>query len=321
MNIFSGMPRVFVAGHEGMLGSALVRRLSTENCVLTRHFDLDRLDLRRQADVEDYFRAQRPSAVFIAAGTIGGISANMNAPVPYLYDNLMIVTNLLNASFRFGVEKVINLGSSCMYPRGAEIPIKESALATSLPDPSNQWHATAKIAGTMLARAYAEQYSVPFVTAVPASLFGANDTFDLSNGHVIPSLIAKMHLAKQRGASKLVLWGTGTARREFLNVDDCADALVFLAKTYDGPKHINVGTGEEISIADLAQEIANTVGFGGDIEFDGDSKYDGPPSKLLDSSMIRSLGWLPREDFRLTLSAMYSEYLVSGGHRRTRDRN
>ena len=281
--------RVWVPGHRGMVGAALTRRLRSEGCTLLEVSRRD-VDLREQAAVRAWMKRERPQAVFVAAATVGGILANDTRPAEFLYDNLMIEANIIDAARQIGVEKLLFLGSSCIYPRLAPQPMAETALLTGPLEPTNEWYAIAKIAGIKLAQAYRRQYGCRFISAMPTNLYGPNDNFDLASSHVLPALIRKMHEAKAAGAESVVLWGTGKPRREFLHVDDLADALVHLMKVYDDEGHVNVGVGEDVSIAELAAICARAVGFEG--RFDHDiSKPDGTPRKLLDVSLLTSLGW------------------------------
>ncbi len=284
--------RVFVAGHRGLVGSAIVRRLAQESCTVLTAGRAE-LDLRRQESVERWLDAERPDAVFFAAAKVGGILANSTYPAQFLYDNLAIETNLIHASYQAGVKKLVFLGSSCIYPKLAPQPIKEEALLSGPLEPTNEWYAIAKIAGLKLCEAYRRQYGCDFVSAMPTNLYGPGDNFDLAASHVLPALIRKMHDAKAAGAAEVVLWGTGAPLREFLHVDDCADALVHIMKHYSENQHINVGSGEELPILELAQLAARAVGFEGKIVHDL-SKPDGTPRKLMDSSRLRALGWQPR---------------------------
>jgi GDP-L-fucose synthase len=281
--------RVFVAGHSGMVGSALVRRLEAEDCeILTvSHGDLD---LRRQADVDAWFAAHRPEAVFHAAGTVGGILANASRPAEFLYDNLAMGGNLIEAARRFGVEKLLFLGSSCIYPKFAPQPIGEEALLTGPLEDTNAWYAIAKIAGIKLIEAYRSQYGSEFISVMPTNLYGPGDNFALNAAHVLPALMRKAHDAKEAGESVLEVWGSGRPRREFLHVDDLADACIFVMRHHSGAQFLNIGTGSDISIADLAMKIAAVVGFEGALRFDS-SKPDGTPRKLLNSERLTQLGW------------------------------
>lgn len=300
--------RVFVAGHRGMVGSAVVRRLKSENCeVLT--VGRATLDLRRQADVERWMAKERPQAVFVAAATVGGILANDRRPVDFLYDNLAIETNVIEAARQVNVEKLLFLGSSCIYPRLAPQPMSEDALLTGPLEPTNQWYAVAKIAGIMLCRAYRRQHGCDFISAMPTNLYGPEDNFDLESSHVVPALMAKAHAVKTRGEGEIDVWGTGAPLRELLHVDDLADALVFLMKRYSDEPHVNVGTGTDISIRQLAEAIARTVGVESRLRFDP-SRPDGAPRKLLDSGKLQSLGWTPKIGLEDGLRATYAWYLA-----------
>lgn len=284
--------RVFVAGHRGMVGSALVRRLGTEGCEIITA-PRPGVDLTRQAEVEDFMRLARPDAVFLAAARVGGILANATKPADFLYQNLMIETNLIHAAHATGVEKFLFLGSSCIYPRLARQPIPESALLTGPLEETNEAYAVAKIAGIKLCQTYRAQYGADFISAMPTNLYGPGDDFDLATSHVLPALIRKAQEARASNASRITLWGTGAPRREFMHVDDCADALVHLMKVWSGPGQVNVGTGEDITIRDLAHLVCDLAGWQGDICFDA-TKPDGTPRKLLDIGRLRALGWQPR---------------------------
>jgi len=295
--------RVFVAGHRGMVGSAIVRLLQNEACELLT-VGRDQLDLRDQAGVRAWFDREKPQAVFLAAAKVGGILANDTYPAEFLYDNLAIELNVIDAAFRSGAEKLVYLGSSCIYPKFAPQPMKENALLTGSLEPTNEWYAIAKIAGLKLCEAYRRQYGADFVSAMPTNLYGPGDNFDLNKGHVIPALLRKVHEAKRSGAAEIVIWGSGTPRREFLHVDDAASAVVHLMKTYSEAEHVNVGTGEDIAILDLAKLVCDVVGFEGKIATDP-SKPDGTPRKLLDVSKLRSTGWRPRYGLRGGLADAY----------------
>ena len=265
--------RVWVAGHRGMVGSAIVRRLASEGCeILTAGRDV--LDLERQSAVEAWIAQEKPDAIFMAAAKVGGILANDTYPADFLYNNLVIETNIVDAAWRNGVGKVLFLGSSCIYPKFAPQPIMEDALLTGPLEPTNEWYAIAKIAGIKLAQAYRKQHGCDFISAMPTNLYGIGDNFDLNSSHVMPALIRKAHEAKLAGADSITIWGTGTPRREFLNADDCADACVFLMKTYSDFEHVNVGSGEDVTILELAQLVCEVVGFEGEIIADT-SKPDG----------------------------------------------
>jgi len=299
--------RVWVAGHRGMVGSALVRRLQTENCtVLT--VGRATLDLRRQQPVEDWITANRPDVIFLAAARVGGIMANASRPAEFLHDNLAIQTNVIAAARKGDVGKLVFLGSSCIYPRLAPQPITEDALLTGSLEPTNEAYAIAKIAGLKMAAFYRREFGCDFISAMPTNLYGPGDNFDLANSHVLPALIRKAHEAKRAGAPDLVIWGTGQPLREFLHVDDCADALVYLAKHYSAESHVNVGVGQDISILDLAKLVAEIVGFAGTIRIDP-SKPDGTPRKLLSVDKLNGLGWRPRIGLKDGITATYRWYL------------
>lgn len=299
--------RIYVAGHRGMVGAALVRRLASEGCTVLTAGRAD-VDLKRQAEVEAWVAAQKPDAVIVAAAKVGGILANDSLPADFLYDNLMIEANLVEAAHRAGVEKLLFLGSSCIYPRLAPQPMREDSLLTGPLEPTNEWYAVAKIAGIKLTQAYRKQHSADYISAMPTNLYGPHDNFDLKSSHVLPALMRKAHEAKIGGKATLEIWGTGSAMREFLHVDDCADALVFLLKTYSGHEHVNVGSEEEITILGLAQLVAEVVGFQGEIVTDP-TKPDGTPRKLMDGSKLREMGWRPQIGLRDGIAATYRWYL------------
>ncbi len=299
--------RVWVAGHRGMVGSAIVRRLAREDCeVLT--VGRDEVDLSDQARTHAWMADQRPDVVFLAAAKVGGILANNDYPADFLRDNLQIEMNVIEGARRAGVGKLVFLGSSCIYPKFAPQPIPEEALLSGPLEPTNEWYAIAKIAGVKMCQAYRIQYGCDFISAMPTNLYGPNDNFDLESSHVVPALMRKAHEAKQQGRDRLVMWGTGSPRREFLHCDDCADALVHLARTYSDSQHINVGAGADISIADLTALVARVVGFEGEIVSDP-TKPDGTPRKLLSIARLRSLGWSPRIDLREGIGGTYKWYL------------
>lgn len=295
--------RVWVAGHRGMVGSALVRRLAREDCrILT--VDRASVDLTRQADTERWIAEAKPEAIFLAAAKVGGILANDTFRADFLHDNLLIETNVLKAAHTAGAEKVLVLGSSCIYPKFAPQPISEDALLTGTLEPTNEPYAIAKIAGLKLAEAYRSQYGSDFISAMPTNLYGPGDSFDLKTSHVLPALMRKAHEAKASGGDTLEIWGTGSARREFLHVDDCADALVFLMQAYSDDRHINVGSGEDLTIFALAELVCEVVGFSGRIVTDT-SKPDGTPRKLLSSERLGKLGWQPQISLREGVEQTY----------------
>ncbi|MBS7695938.1 MULTISPECIES: GDP-L-fucose synthase [unclassified Chelatococcus] len=298
--------RIFVAGHRGMVGSALTRRLAREDCKLLT-IDRTDLDLTRQADVEAWMLKRRPDIVLVAAARVGGIVANATFPAEFLYDNLMIGANVISAARRAGVTKLLYLGSSCIYPKLATQPIEEAALLTGALEPTNEAYAVAKIAGLKLAEAYAREHGCRFITAMPTNLYGPNDNFDLTSSHVIPALMRKIHEAKEAGKRVVDIWGSGTPRREFLHVDDLADACIFLLKAYEAPEPINVGSGMEVTIRQLAEAIAEVIGYAGEFAFDT-SKPDGAPRKLLDTTRLRDLGWTPRIGLRAGLADAYGHW-------------
>jgi GDP-L-fucose synthase len=293
-----------------MVGSALLRRLEQENCTLLT-VEREDLDLTRQEQVERWMGKARPQAVFLAAAKVGGIVANDSAPVPFLYDNLAIALNVIHTAAATGVEKLLFLGSSCIYPKLAPQPITESALLTGPLEPTNEWYAIAKIAGLKLCQAYRRQLGCDFIAAMPTNLYGPGDNFDLTTSHVIPALMRKAHEAKISGAAEMIVWGSGTPRREFLHVDDAADALVHLMTHYSGEEHVNVGSGSDLTILELAKLIARVVGFTGEISTDR-SKPDGTPRKLLDTSKLRSLGWQPKIGLEEGLASTYQWFAALG---------
>lgn len=290
-----------------MVGAALVRRLERENCELLT-VDRQGLDLERQDSVEKWMREARPDAVIVAAAKVGGIVANDMRAADFLYCNLMIEANIIHTAWQVGVEKLLFLGSSCIYPKHAEQPIVEGALLTGPLEPTNEWYAVAKIAGIKLCQAYRRQYGADFISAMPTNLYGPGDNYDLTSSHVIPALIRKAHEAKSAGADSMTIWGTGTPRREFLHADDCADALVLVLQRYSDHEHINIGSGEDLPIIELAHLIADVVGFRGTIERDT-SKPDGTPRKLMSGQRLQALGWSPRLSLRDGLHATYQAFL------------
>ncbi len=299
--------KVWVAGHRGMVGGAVVRRLAREGCeVLTVGRDV--VDLTRQAAVEEWVAAQKPDAVVVAAAKVGGILANNSYPADFLYDNLVIETNIVQASFRTGVEKLLFLGSSCIYPKLASQPMREDALLTGPLEPTNEWYAIAKIAGIKLCQAFRKQHGCDYISAMPTNLYGPGDNFHPSGSHVLPALMARLHDAAREGKGEVVLWGTGKPLREFLYVEDLADALVFLLKNYSGYDHVNVGSGREVTIRTLAEQIAATVGYRGRFTYDT-SKPDGTPRKLMDNSKLAGLGWTAQTSLADGLALTYRWFL------------
>jgi GDP-L-fucose synthase len=295
--------RVAVTGATGMVGSALLRRLATQHCEVIAAGRKE-ADFRRQEQTEAWFKETKPDAVFVAAATVGGILANSTRPGEFLYDNLMIAANIIEAARATGVKKLLFLGSSCIYPRLAPQPMAEEALLTGPLEPTNQWYAIAKIAGLKLCAAYHRQYACDFISAQPTNLYGPGDSFDLQGSHVIPALILKNHRAKQERVKSVEIWGSGKPRREFLHVDDLADALVFLMERYSGESQINIGWCEDVTIAELAKLVAAAVGFTGEFRFDA-TKPDGAPQKLLDVGKLDSMGWRPRIHLREGLAGAY----------------
>jgi GDP-L-fucose synthase len=303
--------RIFVAGHRGMVGGALVRRLVDEPCDVITATRAE-LDLTNQAAVRAWFKAEKPDAVILAAAKVGGIHANATYPVDFLADNLALQTNVITSAYVNGVEKLLFLGSSCIYPKYAPQPIHEDALLTGPLEPSNEWYAIAKIAGIKLCQAYRKQYGADFISAQPTNLYGPGDNYDLENSHVLPALLRKFHEAKEAGAEEVVVWGSGTPLREFLHVDDLADALVFLLKTYSGDVPLNVGSGAEVTIRELAETIAKVVGYEAKLVFDAD-KPDGTPRKLMDSTRLHDLGWNRARGLEEGVAQAYAHWLENGG--------
>ena len=305
--------RVWVAGDRGMVGQALVRRLAGEHCeILT--CNRQQVDLRRQAPTEEWVADQRPDVIFLAAATVGGILANDTRPAEFIYDNLAIKTNIIEAARLAKVSKVMMLGSSCIYPRMAKQPITEDELLAGPLEPTNQWYAMAKIAGIKLGQAYRRQYGFDCISAMPTNLYGPGDNYDLRSSHVVPALIRKVHDAKRQNLRTVEIWGTGTPRREFMHVDDCADALVYLVQHYSGEEHVNVGTGIDVTIRELAETIARVVGYTGEFRYDT-SKPDGTPRKLLDVSRLAAIGWRARIGFEEGLRSTYAAFCANGDGR------
>lgn len=311
--------RVWVTGHRGMVGSALVRRLEREDCeILT--VDRGQVDLTRQQQTEDWMAQARPEIVLVAAARVGGILANATFPAEFLYDNLIIGANVLHAAHRIGVEKLLYLGSSCIYPRETPQPIREEQLLTGRPESTNEAYAIAKIAGVKLAQAYARQHGRRFISILPTNLYGPNDNFDLETSHVMPALIRRIHEAKVAGAETVTIWGSGRPRREFLHVDDLAEACLVVLARYDGELPLNVGAGVDIPIRELAELIARIVGYTGRFGFDA-AKPDGTPRKLLDIGRIRALGWRPTVSLGDGIARTYRQWLDAGGARLAQSRS
>ena len=300
--------RIFVAGHRGLVGSAIVRKLHSEGFRALLIATRDQLDLRDQAAVNYWFRANRPTHVFLVAGTVGGIMANSTRPAEFIYDNMMIHATVVHAAHLYGVEKLLYLGSSCIYPRVASQPMSEEALLTGPLEPTNESYAIAKIAGIKLCQAYRRQYGCNFISAMPTNLYGPNDNFDLQSSHVLPAMIRKLHDARTAGIERVTFWGTGKARREFLHVDDLAGACLFLMDRYEEKEHINVGTGEDQTIRDLAELARSVAHPSAELAFDA-SKPDGAPRKLLDVSKIHSLGWKHTIQLRDGIESTYRWFL------------
>ncbi|QIO55887.1 GDP-L-fucose synthase (plasmid) [Rhizobium leguminosarum bv. trifolii] len=299
--------RVYVAGHRGMVGSAIVRRLASEGCEILTSTRAE-VDLRRQDQVEAWMTKHRPDAVFLAAARVGGILANATYPADFLYDNLILQANVIHAAHKTHVEKLMFLGSSCIYPKFADQPIIEDSLLTGSLEPTNEWYAIAKIAGLKLCQAYRKQHGNDFISAMPTNLYGPGDNFDLGSSHVMPALIRKTHEAKVSQQQDICVWGTGTPRREFLHVDDCADACLHLMKTYSAESHVNVGCGEDITILELAYLVSEIVGFEGKITRDL-TKPDGTPRKLLSVDKLRTLGWSPKIGLKEGIADAYHSFL------------
>lgn len=314
--------KIYVAGHRGLVGSAIVRRLTSPsptrgegrgewgytNIVTRTHAELDLTD---QRTVNEFFEKEQPEYVFLAAAKVGGIHANNTYRADFIYQNLMIESNIIHASYRHGVKKLMFLGSSCIYPKHAPQPMKEEYLLTGLLEPTNEPYAIAKITGIKMCDAYNRQYGTNFMSAMPTNLYGLGDNYDLNNSHVLPALIRKMHEAKMQNAKEVVVWGTGSPKREFLYSDDLADACVFLMEKYNAPdigEFVNIGTGKEITIRDLAELVAQVIGFQGNLVFDK-SKPDGTPRKLLDVSRLHALGWKPKTGFREGIGRAYGDFL------------
>lgn len=300
--------KIYVAGHRGLVGSAIIRQLTKQgyaNIITLGHAELD---LTRQAEVEQFFAREKPEYVFLSAAKVGGIYANSIYPAQFCYENLMISANVVDAAYRYGVKKLLFLGSSCIYPKLCPQPIKEEYLLTSALETSNEGYAIAKITGMELCKFYRKQYGCDFISAMPTNLYGVNDNFHPENSHVLPALIRKFHEAKVSGADHVTLWGTGAPLREFLYVDDMAEAMLYLMNNYSQESHVNVGTGKDVSIAQLANIIAEVVGYHGNIVYDT-TKPDGTPRKLLDVSILSSLGWVYKTELKDGVAKTYDWYL------------
>jgi len=305
--------RIYVAGHRGLVGSAICRRLDAEGFthLLTRRSD--ELDLTRQAEVEAFFQREKPDYVFLSAAKVGGILANNTYPADFIYKNIMIQSNIIHASYANGVRKLLFLGSSCIYPKFAPQPMKEEYLLTGELEPTNEPYAVAKIAGIKMCQAYNSQYKTNFISVMPTNLYGPGDNFDLETSHVLPALIRKFHEAKTGQSSSVTIWGTGTPKREFLYIDDLADACVFLMNNYDAAGIVNIGVGDDISINELARLVKRLMGYSGEIVYDS-SKPDGTPRKLLDVSRLNSLGWKAKISLEEGISRTYEWYVKEGQH-------
>lgn len=305
--LFSEDSRIFVAGHRGLVGSAICRRLARagfSNLILKTRAELD---LRNQAAVDSFFETERPAYVFLAAAKVGGILANSTYPAEFIYDNLALQTNVIHAAWKYGAAKLLFLGSSCVYPKLAPQPMREEHLLTSALEPTNEWYAVAKIAGIKLAEAYRKQYGFNAISAMPTNLYGPGDNFDLRNSHVLPALMRKFSEARANGSPEVVVWGSGEPRREFLHVDDLADACLFLMRTYDAAEIVNVGTGTDVTIRELAGIVKRVTGYEGAIVFDR-TKPDGTPRKLLDLSKLTALGWQPSIPLEEGIAETYRWY-------------
>lgn len=302
--------KIFVAGHNGMVGSAIVRKLNTNNYnnIVTR--TSAKLDLRNQCDVNHFFQTEKPQYVFLAAAKVGGIQANNTYRAEFLYDNLMIAANVIHASYLHKVNKLLFLGSSCIYPKLADQPLKESSLLTGSLEPTNEPYAIAKIAGIKLCQEYRHQYKCNFISAMPTNLYGPNDNYDLNNSHVLPALIRKFHEAKLKNLPSVEVWGSGTPKREFLHVDDLADGCLFLMDNYDEAEHVNVGSGQDVTIKELAETVKNIVDFKGELTFNTD-KPDGTPRKLMDVSKLSVMGWDYKIELSEGISTVYEAYKQS----------
>lgn len=299
--------KIYIAGHQGMVGSAILRKLQQEGFTNFVLRDLQELDLRNQAAVRHFFSVEKPEYVFLAAAKVGGIQANNTYRAEFIYDNLCIEINVIHEAYKSGVKKLLFLGSSCIYPKFATQPIPEESLLAGKLEFTNEPYAVAKIAGIKMCQAYHAQYGCNFISLMPTNLYGPNDNYDPENSHVLPALLRKIHNARLTGRERAEVWGTGNARREFLHVDDLADACLFLMNNYDSPEIINIGTGKDLAIKELAEMIKEIAGYEGDLHFDS-SKPDGTPRKLLDTSRINALGWYPKITLKNGIKAVYEDY-------------
>jgi GDP-L-fucose synthase len=299
--------KIFIAGHNGMVGGAVLRKLTNEDCII-QTAERSELDLMNQNEVSLWFKKNKPDVVLLCAAKVGGIYANNKFPVDFLYNNLTIQTNILSESFKNDVKKLVFLGSSCIYPRDCEQPMSEKSLLTGSLESTNEWYAIAKIAGIKLCQAYRKQYKKDYISAMPTNLYGPGDNYDLSSSHVIPALLRKCHEAKINKEESMEVWGTGTVKREFLHVDDCAEAIIHLLKFYSGSEQVNIGTGTDITIKELTKTIQKVIDYDGGIKFDS-SKPDGTPRKLLDTSKINSLGWSPKISLEKGLKKVYEDFV------------
>ena len=303
--------RIFVAGARGMVGSAIVRALQAQGFKNVLTPGRDTLDLKDAAAVNAWYARERPDCVFVAAAKVGGILANNSYPADFLYDNLVIEANVIHGAHVYGVRKLLFLGSTCIYPKLAPQPLKEEYLLSGPLEPTNEWYAVAKIAGIKLCQAYRRQHGADFISGMPTNLYGPHDNYDLNSSHVMPALIRKFHEAKIKGEAEVVIWGTGTPLREFLHVDDCAEACLFLMHNYAGEEHVNIGVGKDLSIRELAALIARLIGFHGRLVFDT-GKPDGTPRKLVDTTRINALGWRPRIGLEEGIRAAYAWFVAHG---------
>jgi GDP-L-fucose synthase len=302
--------RIFVAGHRGLVGSAIVRALSGAGYQNILTVLRQNLDLRDQGGVRAWFAREQPEYVFVASAKVGGIHANDTYPAEFLYDNLAIQNNVIDSAYRNGVQKLLFLGSTCIYPKHAPQPMNEDALLSGPLEPTNEWYAVAKIAGIKLCQAYHRQYGSNFIAAMPTNLYGPGDNFDLNNSHVLPALLRKMHEAKLANAPEVVVWGSGTPRREFCHVDDCAEACLHLMQVHEGEQFVNIGVGQDVSITELAELVRRVVGYGGRLTYDR-SKPDGTPRKLVDVSRINALGWKPRIGLEEGIASTYAWFVAN----------